>query len=126
MHYLTKFINNYRLIKIMVKHINGVDEFEKEVVNHKGLVVIDFWAEWCGPCKMLEPIYEKLSKEMKDVKFCKVNVDENPEVAGDFGIMSIPTMIIFKDGQPVDQAIGALPEPMMREFLNRNREEEKK
>ena len=107
----------------MVKHINGVDEFEKEVLNHKGLVIVDFWAEWCGPCKMLEPIYDKLEKEMTDVKFCKVNVDENPEIAGDFGIMSIPTMIIFKDGQPVDQAIGALPEPMMRDFLNRNREE---
>lgn len=81
------------------------DDFVKE-----DKVVVDFWAPWCGPCKMMGPIFEEVSEELKDkVKFGKVNVDENPEMAQKFGVMSIPTLMFFRDGQPVDKIVGVLP-----------------
>ena len=73
----------------------------------KGWALVDFWAPWCGPCQMLGPVIEELSKEMKDVKVGKVNVDDNGELAGQFGVSGIPTMILFKDGKMVDKKVGA-------------------
>lgn len=81
------------------------NSFEKEVLNCSGVVLVDFWAEWCGPCKMQLPVLEEISSEMTDVKVCKVNVDENNELAIKFGIRSIPTMMIFKNGEKVDQLV---------------------
>lgn len=87
--------------------VNVTDQTFANEVESKGTVVVDFWAPWCGPCKMLAPILDELAQEVgDDVKIAKVNVDENPESAARFGVMSIPTMIFFKDGQPVDKVVG--------------------
>jgi len=83
------------------------EEFKKEVLDAKGLVLIDFWAEWCGPCRQLGPILEEVSKEMgAKVKVLKMNVDEAPQTASQFGIRSIPTMFLFKNGKQVDAKVG--------------------
>lgn len=89
---------------IQVNSKNFVDE----VTNFKGAVVADFYAEWCGPCKMLSPLMDQMSKENKDsnVKFVKINVDQEQELAGQYGVMSIPTVIFFKDGKKVSQRVG--------------------
>lgn len=84
------------------------DTFQKEALEHKGLVFVDFHAEWCGPCKMTEPIIEQLSSEIKDVKFVKVDVDKNAEVASQYSVFSIPTFVIIKDGKVASQFVGAM------------------
>lgn len=87
--------------------VNVSDQSFNAEVEGEGTVLVDFWAPWCGPCKMLAPILEELSTEVGDaVKIAKVNVDENPESASRFGVMSIPTLIFFKDGQPRDKVVG--------------------
>ena len=84
--------------------------FEKEVLNSKDTVLLDFWASWCGPCRMLSPVVEEISNEYFDkVKVGKVNVDEQSELAQKFGIMSIPTLMVFKDGKHIDTKIGVRP-----------------
>lgn len=88
------------------KHIDQSD-FQKEVLDHKGVVLVDFYAEWCGPCKITSPIIDELSEEKKDIKFLKVDVDKNSDLASGYNIFSIPTFIIFKDGKPVNQFAGA-------------------
>ncbi len=98
-----------------VIHLEG-DSFGKEVLESKGVVLVDFWASWCGPCKMLGPILEELSEEV-DVKITKINVDDYPGIAGEYGIRSIPTMIIFKDGEKVDQLIGLMQKGNLKEKL---------
>lgn len=80
--------------------------FEQEVVQAKGTVLIDFWASWCGPCRMQAPILEAFALEHTDVKICKSNVDDNPDLAEKFNIMSIPTLLVFKDGKLVKSAVG--------------------
>lgn len=82
--------------------------FEKEVLKSKMLVVVDFYADWCGPCTMMTPSFEVVSKEITEVKFAKVNIDENPEHAGELGVMSIPCIILFKDGRDVERQVGAM------------------
>ena len=90
--------------------------FEKETSS--GMVVIDNWAEWCAPCRAMSPIFEALSKEMKDIKFAKLNVDENPEIASRYSVMSIPTFLILKDGKEVDRIIGAMPKERIKEKIS--------
>lgn len=82
-------------------------QFNEKVLNSKGLVLVDFWAEWCGPCRQLGPILEEIDNEIGDtVSIYKMNVDDSPEVASQFGIRSIPTMFLFKDGKQVDTKVG--------------------
>lgn len=84
--------------------------FESDVLNASEPVVVDFWAEWCGPCRMIGPALEEISKELEGkVKIAKVNVDENQRVAAQYGIRSIPALLVFKDGKQVSQKVGAAP-----------------
>lgn len=97
----------------MVVHVNEA-EFEKEVLKENGLVVVDFWATWCGPCKMIAPIIEELDKEMPNVKFVKVDVDNNLQIASQYKIVSIPTLKIFKDGSVVNTLVGFKPKDALK------------
>ena len=94
------------------------ENFKSEVQEAKGLVLIDFFASWCGPCRMISPILEELSKEISDVKFCKVDVDESTELAMAFGVSSIPTLIVFENGKVKDTAVGLRPKDAILDMLN--------
>ena len=95
------------------------DEFETQVLNSKLPVLVDFWAPWCGPCRMLGPIIEDLSKEYDgQMLFAKVNTDENPETPGQFGIMSIPSLLLFKDGELVGRTVGVRPKPALKQWID--------
>ncbi|HIR77189.1 MAG TPA: thioredoxin [Candidatus Choladousia intestinipullorum] len=85
------------------------NNFQNEVMNSDKPVLLDFWAPWCGPCRMVVPIVEEIARERPDIKVGKINVDEQQELAGEFGIMSIPTLVVIKDGKVVSQAMGARP-----------------
>lgn len=85
------------------------NSFAQEVINSDKTVIVDFWATWCGPCRMLSPIVDEVAKEHPEVKVCKVNVDDEPELAQHFGIMSIPTLIVFKGGKAVVSSVGLRP-----------------
>ncbi|MFJ8063252.1 MULTISPECIES: thioredoxin [Psychrobacillus] len=100
--------------------VHGTDQtFSQEI--EEGLVLVDFWATWCGPCKMIAPVLEEMDAEMSDkVKIVKVDVDENQATASQFGIMSIPTLVLFKDGQPVDKAVGFQPKEALVQFVEKN------
>ncbi|MFB6364841.1 thioredoxin [Paenibacillus elgii] len=100
--------------------VNASDQsFSTDVES--GTVLVGFWAPWCGPCRMLAPVLEELDKEISEsVKVVKVNVDENPETASRFGVMSIPTLIVFKDGQPVDKTVGFQTKDALKNVLSRH------
>ena len=101
----------------MITEIHNQADFEREIVNHKGYSIIDFWATWCGPCRMLSPVVDEVAEERTDVKVGKVNVDEQPELAGEFGVMSIPTLLVFEQGKLVRQAVGARPKASVLDLL---------
>lgn len=94
-----------------MKPINVTDaNFNEEVLNSDKPVLVDFWAAWCGPCRMMGPVIDEIANEYEDtLKVCKMNVDENPDTPARYGIMSIPTLILFKDGKPVKKLIGFRP-----------------
>ncbi|MDI3311356.1 MAG: thioredoxin [Thermoanaerobacterium sp.] len=97
------------------------DNFQEEVVNSNIPVLVDFWAEWCGPCRMVSPIIEELAEDYEGkVKVGKINVDEENELAMQFRIMSIPTIALFKGGKMVDKIVGARPKSDFEDFINRN------
>ena len=85
------------------------ETFESEVLQSNIPVLLDFWAPWCGPCRMVGPILDEIAEEREDIKVCKVNVDEEPELAGKYDVMTIPTLMVVKDGEIVSQSAGARP-----------------
>ncbi|MDC0131256.1 thioredoxin TrxA [Alphaproteobacteria bacterium] len=100
-----------------VEHINDGD-FETQVLNADGLVLVDFWAEWCGPCKQIAPALEELSAEYDGkISILKINIDENPEAPTTYGVRSIPTMMIFQDGQAAATKVGAAPKSQIKEWI---------
>lgn len=101
----------------MVKKV-GKNEFKAET---QGIALVDFYADWCGPCRMVSPIVEELANSMTDVNFLKVNVDDDAEIANLFGIRSIPTLVLFKSGEEVDRVIGFMPKNRLENFINKHK-----
>lgn len=102
----------------MVKDIT-TQEFEEKVLQSDRPALVDFWASWCGPCKMLSPTVDAVSEQVEGVDFYKVNVDEEPVLAQEFGIMSIPSLLLFKDGELLETSIGVIGEAEVREFAEK-------
>lgn len=100
----------------MVQHVSEVN-FNEVVLNYEGVVLVDFWATWCGPCKMIAPIVEEVSKEVSNARFVKIDVDENENLANKYQISSIPTLMIFKNGTPVDTLVGFMPKDSLKEAV---------
>ena len=96
----------------------NLNNFRQEVLNSDKPVLLDFWAPWCGPCRMVVPLVEQIADERSDIKVGKVNIDEEFELAREFGIMSIPTLVVMKDGKVLRQATGARPKHQILELLN--------
>ena len=93
------------------------NNFRNEVLDSEKPVLLDFWASWCGPCRMVSPIVDEIAAERGDIKVGKVNVDEQPELAGQFGVMSIPTLVVMKRGKVVNQMVGARPKAQILAML---------
>ena len=102
----------------MTNKITASDATFQDAISGDKAVIVDFWAEWCGPCKMVEPILEEIAGEYSDkLVLAKLNIDDNPQTAADYGVMSIPTMIVFKDGQKAKTIVGARPKHQMLKEL---------
>ena len=93
------------------------DNFKAEVLDYKGTVLVDFWADWCGPCRMLSPIVDEVAAENPNIKVGKINVDEQQELSAQFGIMSIPTLLVFKDGKKISESIGLIPKEQIEKMI---------
>lgn len=96
------------------------NNFQEIVMNSEKLVLVDFWATWCGPCRMIAPVLEELSEENPDVKIVKVDVDENPELASQFQVMSIPALFVIKNGEVVAQSLGVKPKAQLQALLDKS------
>ena len=96
------------------------ENFETEVLKSDKPVLVDFWAEWCGPCRMVAPVLDEIAEQKSDVTIAKLNVDEHQELAMQYGVQSIPTFILFKGGEAADRILGAMPKAAFEEFLSRN------
>ena len=97
------------------------EEFEDSILKNSGVCLVDFWAEWCGPCKQISPILEEIaSEESNDITIAKINIDENPRVATDYGIRSIPTMLLFSNGELKDTKVGVLPKQELNDWIKIN------
>lgn len=99
-----------------VLHINK-SNFEQEVLNSDKPVLVDFWATWCGPCRMIAPFIDEIANERSDIKVAKINVDEDPELAVQYQVMSIPMLLVIKDGKVINQAVGAMPKEKILNLL---------
>ena len=93
------------------------ENFEEEVLKSEQPVLVDFWAVWCGPCKMLSPVVDQIAEETQGVKFGKLNIDDEMDIAEKYGIMSIPTLMLFKNGEPVNQLVGVQPKSVIEKLL---------
>ena len=94
-------------------------DFETEVLKSDKTVLVDFWAVWCGPCRMLSPVVDQVAEENPDIKVCKVNVDEEQQLAIKYGVMSIPTLLVFKGGELVNQSVGVIPKEEVLNLINK-------
>ena len=103
-------------LQMSVIHINK-SNFNEEVVNSRQTVLLDFWATWCNPCRMLAPVLDEIAAERPDIKVCKIDIDENPELASQFQVMSIPTLMVVKEGKIVNQSVGARPKRQILSML---------
>lgn len=102
----------------MVFDVNK-ENFDEEVLGFEGRVLVDFWAEWCGPCMMLSPLVDEVSDELDDVKFCKVNCDEARDLALEYGIMTIPNLLLFENGELINQSIGYIEKQDIIDFVTK-------
>lgn len=102
----------------MVEELNS-DNFKKEILEQKGVAIVDFWAEWCSPCKQLGPVIERLASQYKKIKFSKVNIDDTGDLSSEFGVMSIPCVIFFRDGKEVERMVGFQGEEALKMKLNK-------
>ena len=103
----------------MASIIISDNSFEKEVLKSENLTLVDFWAEWCGPCKMIGPALEEISEEMKDdVRITKLNIDENPATPQKYNVRGIPTLLLFKNGEVVAEKVGALPKAQFQDWIS--------
>lgn len=111
-----KSVRNERRKFMAALHVTTKD-FEREVICSDKPVLVDFWASWCGPCKMISPVIDKVADEVTDVKVCKVNVDEEPELARKYGVMSIPTLLLIKNGEVAGTSVGVKTKSEILEFI---------